>query len=501
MYDVLIVDDEYYICEGLVSSIRKLNLPQIGQIRTCFCGEEALSLCKTYKPQIVFTDIKMKEMNGIELIHALGRILHPVQFFILSGYDDFEYVRGAFQKGAADYLLKPILNEDLKKAVTTACANLQNQAPVPEKKRSDSFHFSHEVFSKLPFLHSASQEKAFLEDLASIGITDDCVFALLASSSPQPQDRLIKQINTIYDELEESGTVVCNAISESKIAVIAAAPSGQKLQALLLLLVRPEAEPSGTACWAAAVSDPNPAASISRLYTETEELLCCRLKQGYGLLFTRRDYARKGRGIPEKLKHQVSAMIQSPHLILNEIQRISFNKEIRKMALPDLKNFYLYFNEMLQIAFINNHLEQLPLAPDLYDLSCYEELENFLYNRLNQYASLLPSHPQSVNLIYVIRDYVDSHFSENLSLSDLADRFFISYSYLSKAFSKTFDMSFQEYLRLIRMEHAMELLHRPELSIQQIASQVGYDNAFNFSRAFKNQYGVSPTHFRNQPPG
>lgn len=171
------------------------------------------------------------------------------------------------------------------------------------------------------------------------------------------------------------------------------------------------------------------------------------------------------------------------------------------MALPDLKNFYLYFNEMLQIAFINNHLEQLPLAPDLYDLSCYEELENFLYNRLNQYASLLPSHPQSMNLIYVIRDYVDSHFSENLSLSDLADRFFISYSYLSKAFSKTFDMSFQEYLRLIRMEHAMELLHRPELSIQQIASQVGYDNAFNFSRAFKNQYGVSPTHFRNQPPG
>ena len=156
---------------------------------------------------------------------------------------------------------------------------------------------------------------------------------------------------------------------------------------------------------------------------------------------------------------------------------------------------------MLRIAFINNHLEQLPPAPQLYDLTCYEELEKFLYNRLTQYASLLPSHPQSMNLIYVVRDYVDSHFSENLSLSDLADRFFISYSYLSKAFSKTFDMPFQKYLQLVRMEHAMELLHRPELSIQQIASQVGYDNAFNFSRAFKNQYGISPTHFRNQTPG
>ena len=60
-----------------------------------------------------------------------------------------------------------------------------------------------------------------------------------------------------------------------------------------------------------------------------------------------------------------------------------------------------------------------------------------------------------MNLIYVIREYVDSHCSENRSLSDRADRFFISYSDLSKAFSKTFDMSFQEYLRLIRMEHAM----------------------------------------------
>lgn len=86
---------------------------------------------------------------------------------------------------------------------------------------------------------------------------------------------------------------------------------------------------------------------------------------------------------------------------------------------------------------------------------------------------------------------------EELTLSALADRFFMSYSYLSKSFHKTFHMPFQEYLRMVRMEHALEFLKNPNLSIQQIAANVGYENAFNFSRAFKSQYGVSPNHFRN----
>jgi len=97
----------------------------------------------------------------------------------------------------------------------------------------------------------------------------------------------------------------------------------------------------------------------------------------------------------------------------------------------------------------------------------------------------------------LIRNYIDLHYMENLTLTDLADRFFISYSYLSKSFRKTFHMSFQEYLRMLRMEQALTLLKDPGLSIQQIAAQVGYENAFNFSRSFKAQYGVSPSHFRN----
>lgn len=499
MYDILIVDDEYYICEGLASKIKQLNWPDLGEVRTCLSGEEALLICKTYKPQIVFTDIKMKEMDGIALIHALSRMLHPVQFFILSGYDDFEYVRGAFQKGAADYLLKPILNEDLQRVLASACTSLKNQPDTSERKRSEAFRFSHEVLRRLTSHRADSKsDSALLEDLASIGISKDCVLAILASDTLQSREVLTRKINQIYDGLDEYGAVVCNAISENKIGIITAASLSVQLQALLRSLLKPHTSLAAPS-WAAAISELSPISSIVSLYRETEDLLCLRLQQGYGNLFSPANDRQKGKGLSEKLKHQVSSLLQTPSLILNDVQRITFYKEMRKMTLPDLKNFYVYFNEMLGISFINSHIaEPLPAAPYLYEFSSYEELEQFLYNRLTQYAAHLTLHTPGMNMLNVIRDYIDAHFAEDLSLSDLADRFFMSYSYLSKSFSRTFHMSFQEYLRMLRMEHAMELMKNPELNIQQIASLVGYDNAFNFSRAFKAQYGVSPSHFRNQ---
>ena len=113
----LIIDDEYYICEGIRTMIMTFGIPELGEIRTCYSGEEALSICRTFKPQIVLTDIKMSGINGIELIKLLSKTLYPVRFLVLSGYDDYEYVRNAFQNGAVDYLLKPVISEQLTKLI------------------------------------------------------------------------------------------------------------------------------------------------------------------------------------------------------------------------------------------------------------------------------------------------------------------------------------------------------------------------------------------------
>ena len=82
----------------------------IGQV---FNGEEALDLIQNCRPDIVFTDIRMPIMGGLELIKILYQQYPDIVTVIISGYDDFEYARSVLQYKVFDYLLKPIKKEEL----------------------------------------------------------------------------------------------------------------------------------------------------------------------------------------------------------------------------------------------------------------------------------------------------------------------------------------------------------------------------------------------------
>lgn len=123
-HPVLIVDDECLICDMVISRLARLNLTGVGEVRSCESGEQAAALCRTYKPHLVLTDIRMGGMDGIELIERLSKALHPVRFIVLSGYDDFDLVRRAFTAGAFDYVLKPVVPEALQRVVEAALSSL-----------------------------------------------------------------------------------------------------------------------------------------------------------------------------------------------------------------------------------------------------------------------------------------------------------------------------------------------------------------------------------------
>lgn len=490
-HNVLIIDDEYYICEGLSQKIRHLNLDNIGEIRTCSSAENALKLCKTYKPHIIFTDIKMGSMNGIELIHALNKKLYPVQFIVLSGYDDFNYVRGAFQNGAIDYLLKPVLNEDLSHVLTTALANLENTSISPEKLRSTLFRCSKDILQKISVLPPYTvPSPTLISSLEHMGITEKCCISLIAPTTHQSVDIITQYINHIYDTFTN---IICNVFNESKLAIICNTNDYENLKKFLLTFIG-----SSDKTWCASLTPPAPISEIVLSFYKAEEMLCMRLFHGYGQLFT--DLPQPpSTELPPKLKHLVTQFLENPTLIKNKPQYISFCKEIENLSLPDLINFFKYFNEILNINFLTSHNESSPSEEiSIFTFSSYDDLKSYFYKRLTDYAQKVNHTEHLFSSADMIRNYIDQHYMEDLTLADLADRFFISYSYLSKSFRKTFHMSFQEYLRMLRMEHALTLLNKTDMTIQQIASAVGYENAFNFSRSFKAQYGISPSQFRNE---
>lgn len=109
MYKVLIADDEDIICRGLASMVSQREELQV--VALAEDGEIALEKAKETRPDLMFVDINMPFLNGLEFMEKVQDVLPEVLIVIVTGYDDFEYVQKALQLGASDYVLKPVMEK------------------------------------------------------------------------------------------------------------------------------------------------------------------------------------------------------------------------------------------------------------------------------------------------------------------------------------------------------------------------------------------------------
>lgn len=126
MYKVLLVDDEPIIVEGLSRSIAwdKWNCRVVA---TAHNGMEGKKLIEELKPDIVFMDICMPEMDGLQMIAAIHSEFPNLEVSVLTGFRDFEYAQTAIRLGVTRFLLKPSNMTELEEAISTMCANLERK--------------------------------------------------------------------------------------------------------------------------------------------------------------------------------------------------------------------------------------------------------------------------------------------------------------------------------------------------------------------------------------
>lgn len=122
MYRVLIADDEDIICRGLASMVSMR--PELEVVALAEDGEVALEKAKETLPDMMFVDINMPFLNGLEFIEKVQDILPDVLIIIVTGYDDFEFVQKALQLGAADYVLKPVMEKEFFEVLDKAIKKL-----------------------------------------------------------------------------------------------------------------------------------------------------------------------------------------------------------------------------------------------------------------------------------------------------------------------------------------------------------------------------------------
>lgn len=140
----LIVDDEFNV-RKIIRFMGKWQEHGITEILEARNGEEAKALIDLECPEIIMTDVKMPKKNGIELIEWLDANSYPGKVILITGFDDYSFMRKAIKHGIFDYLLKPIedelLNETLAGAVETWKKKRKNAViwSRASMKRSRSF--------------------------------------------------------------------------------------------------------------------------------------------------------------------------------------------------------------------------------------------------------------------------------------------------------------------------------------------------------------------------
>lgn len=136
MYRVLLVDDEYMILAGLQKIVDWASLG-FQVVATAENAMQGLSVLENQSIDLVITDVTMPEMNGLEFIEAAQKEHHAFEFMILSGYQEFDYLKSGMQLGAINYLMKPVNKTELIASLTKVKQQLDHQ--IEQKNQQEIY--------------------------------------------------------------------------------------------------------------------------------------------------------------------------------------------------------------------------------------------------------------------------------------------------------------------------------------------------------------------------
>ncbi|WP_223066963.1 response regulator [Paenibacillus caui] len=533
---VLIVDDE----EDVRDSIRLLvdwdALP-IDRLYEAPDGVSAMEIIKREKPEIIFTDMKMPQMDGMALVEWIHEYAPSSKTIVISGYDDYPYVRHTMKYGGIDYLLKPINQNELLESLHKAIAAWKEEESklqvhirqLVERNQSKPV-FREKMLSSA--LSQPSYFKSIQEELVKefnwSGIRHCQVVVL--NTEPLPRGTLTK-FESNPDLLYFLITNVCNEVIGETGNGYAFRHTGYENEIVFILLRDFESLPRKLAAaneafrkilhirfhFAAGQVKPFPEGLCSSFDEARQTLKEINYLQGRTRLYTfsgdkpahdvrllLADYGdRISLAIRGGNQRQIEAAVGRWIEAVNSLAAItpehlnSWRSELYVLMSK------LFLEEGAPPPFQEN--DQRLMFPfdeeGTFDIALWKKELTMACMELA--AALRERKQKDHHVIHEIKAYIDSSYDQNLMLQDIADLFFISREYISRKFKQEFQENISDYIERLRVENAKVLLSGDQYSISQIAGMVGYQDSRYFSKIFGRLTGLSPREFRkkNKAPG
>ncbi|TBL79139.1 response regulator [Paenibacillus thalictri] len=202
MYQVMVVEDEHWIRSAIAKMVETDGAYEV--VAEAGNGEEALELIYNIWPTIVITDIMMPGQDGLWLAREICERKLPVIAVILTGYNEFEYARQALRYNVSDFLLKPVMEDELSKALENA------REKIPQFSHLRQFFLAiQQFFDKITDMdpHTLFNEQAQVVQLIAVANSlQESEKAVLFKTFSGKFNDLIQTINPAFGRLALAST-------------------------------------------------------------------------------------------------------------------------------------------------------------------------------------------------------------------------------------------------------------------------------------------------------
>jgi two-component system response regulator YesN len=515
----IVVDDELN-ARKLLQVLLDWNSLGIEFIGDATNGNEALDLIDAVRPDIVFTDINMPYMDGLELARQIKERDPFIKVVILTAYPEFEYAKQSVKIGAHDFLLKPIQPDVLKKLVVDLKAEIE--------KETAHWNEYHKMQTELLKNTNELKEK-FMMDL------------LVGTSNPEQLERrfeyffgghfhsfcsvAVLDVHTELEREEEKRLLIsmgCKRVVEillyeregvnvfhdnsGRVVIISWSPTNE-LELTCEQSIRAIKEKLNYQSSAGVGSVYNKLNRMKESYREALEALRYGKLAGGGQVISFREDIRFAEYVLD--------------LRLNEMDEIAFfiKAGIKEQAVQSIDKLFLsiastrgatieqafsigiHLISLLTIALSELGLSQMrsdllnsALYNRIFGCRTFSELSHLLSDLANETADYIKGtrSKKTIQIIGEIIAYLSVDFcNPAVSLGSVSQKFHLNPSYLSRIFKQEMELSFTNYILNLRIDAAVKLMNESDWKAYQIAEKVGITDSYYFSHCFKKVMGVS----------
>ena len=502
MKKVMLVEDEEFILQGLENIIdwEELGLSIIHKAHN---GQEALQMQEEEKADIIVTDVCMPLMDGLELLRKVRETDAAARFIILTGYNEFEYARAAIRMDVEDYILKPIDEEELIKALKNCISRLEEL----ESQRSEQIDEKVEFLQFLEGNMEEGERSRYLEEngirLAAAPFVSAAIARVdLATLGEYKITEVIRYLSSRKVE----GDVIVRHLGGNDILLLLCLKEKLPCPRDWFANLQNELEIDlGVRTFFTVSEEFSALADLPEVYRSIQKMQRYLLIDGYGscvdeahlknrtsedVLIDREKFMRL------VVSKDIGAARQYVEdLFINNMQKdasvdVLYQIAVRiALILQEIRSEYNLTGEGRGLSDVIDGIYQ---AEDLFSIKAL-----FLSEITDIISWLNTENTQYTPVVRQIMAEVRKNYRNDMNLKTLAYKYHMNTSYLGQIFQREVGCPFSQYLNNVRNDVAKRMILNTNMRINDVAKEVGYSDTSYFYRKFKQSYGVSPASLRN----